>query len=120
VLLELENVQHSSADTLGVLARSVGPEHFLPLAQETVQLGLSLLSKTDDPELRKSCYGLFAALSTVLKGDMRNILPTIVEIMLDALKSVEGIVVSKVTAVSCYIMHAGNVHFLLNHFKPYH
>ncbi|XP_069698314.1 importin-4-like [Periplaneta americana] len=85
-------LQTQAVDTLGVLARSVGPEHFAPLAQETVQLGLELLSKTDDPDLRKSCYGLFAALSTVLKGDMRNILPTIVEIMLDALKSVEGIV----------------------------
>ncbi|PNF42980.1 hypothetical protein B7P43_G09585 [Cryptotermes secundus] len=84
-------LQIQAVDTLGVLARSVGPEHFLPLAQGTAQLGLNLLSKTDDPEQRKSCYGLFAALSTVLKDDMRNILPTIVEMMLDALTSTAGI-----------------------------
>ena len=27
-------------DTLGVLARTVGPEHFMPLAQECLQLGM--------------------------------------------------------------------------------
>lgn len=81
-----------AVDTLGVLARNVGPEHFSPLAQETVQLGLELLGNTDDPDLRKSCYGLFAALSTVLKGEMKSILPTLVEVMLNALKSIEGVV----------------------------
>ena len=81
----------------------MGSEHFLPLAQGTVELGLNLLSKTDDPELRKSCYGLFAALSTVLKGDMRNILPTLVETMLDALQSGEGIVVSISVKHSVYL-----------------
>lgn len=85
-------IQTQAVDTLGVLARSVGSEHFLPLAQGTVELGLNLLNKTDDPELRKSCYGLFAALSTVLKDDMRNILHTVVETMLEALQSEEGIV----------------------------
>ena len=83
-------------DTLGLLARSLGSEHFSPLAQETVQLGLGLLTKTDDPELRKSCYRLFSSLSTVLKGEMKSILPALVEMMLNSLKSVEGVVVSKI------------------------
>lgn len=78
----------------------MGPEHFLPIAQDTAELGLNLLNKTDDPEQRKTCYGLFAALSTVLNDDMRNILPTIVEVMLDALKSMAGVLVSNGCAVS--------------------
>jgi hypothetical protein len=79
-----------AVDTLSVRARSVGPEHFLPLAQGTVQLGLNLLSKTDGPALRKSCYGLFAALSTVLKDDMGR-LPTVVEMMLYSIESMARI-----------------------------
>lgn len=81
----------------------MGSEHFLPLTQGTVELGLNLLNKTDDPELRKSCYGLFAALSTVLKDDMRNILRTVVETMLEALQSEEGIVVSNSSITFCII-----------------
>lgn len=90
----------------------MGSEHFLPLAQGTVELGLNLLSKTDDPELRKSCYGLFAALSTVLKDDMRNILPTLVETMLEALQSEEGIVVRSSNITFCII---GCWSFTFNH-----
>lgn len=90
----------------------MGSEHFLPLAQGTVELGLNLLSKTDDPELRKSCYGLFAALSTVLKDDMRNILPTLVEPMLEALQSEEGIVVSSSKFTFCIIACSS---FTFNH-----
>ena len=90
----------------------MGSEHFLPLAQGTVELGLNLLGKTDDPELRKSCYGLFAALSTVLKDDMRNILPTLVEPMLEALQSEEGIVVSSSNITFCIIAYSS---FTFNH-----
>jgi len=90
----------------------VGSEHFLPLAQGTIELGLNLMSKTDDPELRKSCYGLFAALSTVLKDDMRNILPTLVETMLEALQSEEGIVVSSSNITFCIIACSS---FTFNH-----
>jgi hypothetical protein len=41
------------ADTLGVLARNIGPETFMPLADECVQLGLGLLENADDPDLRR-------------------------------------------------------------------
>jgi hypothetical protein len=67
--------------------------------------------KTDDPELRKSCYGLFAALSTVLKDDMRNVLPTVVEMMLDALRSLAGILVSN----GCAVSHFVNISVLHSH-----
>ncbi|XP_067002902.2 importin-4 [Anabrus simplex] len=85
-------LQIQAVDTLGVLARTIGPENFRPLAHESIQLGLKLMDKVDDPDLRKSIYGLFAAISSVLKEEMATVLPTIVELMLDSLKSVEGIV----------------------------
>nr|CAD7590948.1 unnamed protein product [Timema genevievae] len=74
------------------VARTVGSETFLPLAKESIQLGLKLVSGTDDPDLRKSVYGLFGSISTVLKEDMSSVLPTIVELMLGSLRSSDGIV----------------------------
>ena len=41
------------SDTLGVLARNIGKETFMPLATECVQLGLGLLENADDPDLRR-------------------------------------------------------------------
>jgi hypothetical protein len=79
----------------------MGQVKFLLLAQKTLQMGLNLVSKINDPELEKNCYRLFAALSTVLKDDMRNILPTIVEMMLDGVKRVGRILVS----IDCAMCH---------------
>jgi mannose/fructose/N-acetylgalactosamine-specific phosphotransferase system component IIC len=79
----------------------MGQEKFLPLAQETLHLWLNILSKINDPKLQETCYRLFATLSAVLKDDMRHILPTIVEMMLDALKRVGRILVS----IGCAICH---------------
>nr|CAD7577331.1 unnamed protein product [Timema californicum] len=85
-------LQVQAVDTLGVLARTVGSETFLPLAKESIQLGLKLVSGTDDPDLRKSVYGLFGSISTVLKEDMSSVLPTIIDLMLGSLRSSDGIV----------------------------
>lgn len=79
------------SDTLGVIARTVGEETFRPLAQESLQLGMALLKKVDDPDLRKSVYGLLASVSTIVKGDISVILSEAVEIMLNSIKSQEGI-----------------------------
>ncbi|KAJ1525478.1 hypothetical protein ONE63_010288 [Megalurothrips usitatus] len=84
-------LQIQAVDTLGVLSRTVGEETFKPLAQETLGLGLELLKKVDDPDLRKSVYGLLASISTVIKGEIGVILPQVVEIMLNSIKSQEGI-----------------------------
>ncbi|XP_075230407.1 importin-4-like [Lycorma delicatula] len=85
-------LQVQAVDTLGVLARTIGEENFLPLARESIELGLNLMSKTDDPDLRKSCYGLFASVSSVMKENMAEVLPQILEPMITAVKSGDGIV----------------------------
>ena len=41
------------SDTLAVLSRSISKEHFMPLAPECAQLGLTLLSKASDPDLKR-------------------------------------------------------------------
>lgn len=53
------------------------------------------MAKTDDPDLRKSCYGLFASVSSVMKESMADVLSQILEPMISAVKSGDGIVVSK-------------------------
>lgn len=75
------------------MARTLGAEHFAPLAQETMQLGLRL-ADTEDPDLKKATYGLFAALSTVMKEEISPFLPKIIELMIGSLKSSEGVTVN--------------------------
>lgn len=91
---ELACLQAQAVDTLGVIARTIGPDNFKPLAQESLQLALNLVTNTDDPDIRKSAYGLFASLATVMKGDIAGVLPQIIEQMIESIRSADGIVVS--------------------------
>ncbi|XP_038069954.1 importin-4-like isoform X2 [Patiria miniata] len=85
-------LQIQAIDTLGVLARTLGRENFLPLAEECLQLGLKLIEEVNDPDLRRCTYGLFASLSHVLGVEMSPYLETITKLMVDSLLSTEGIV----------------------------
>lgn len=89
---DLACLQAQAVDTLGVIARTIGPENFKPLAQESLQLALNLVTNTDDPDIRKSAYGLFSSLATVMKGDIAGVLPQIIEQMIESIKSADGIV----------------------------
>ncbi|KAK9506414.1 hypothetical protein O3M35_008363 [Rhynocoris fuscipes] len=81
-------LQVEALDALAMLSRSIGPQNFEALAVDTVKLGLDLLVSTDDPDIRKSSYGLFSSVSTVLKQNMSPMLATIVPFMLKALGDV--------------------------------
>lgn len=83
------------SDTLGVLARTIGIKTFTPLAGISLNYGLNLLKETQDPDLRKSIYGLFASISTIMKKDMASALPEIIENMILSIQSSEGIVVCR-------------------------
>ncbi|XP_054274502.1 importin-4-like [Macrosteles quadrilineatus] len=85
-------LQVQSVDTLGTLARSIGSENFLPMAKESMELGIQLISKTDDPDLRKSVYGLFASVACVLRQDMNVYLPTVMDAIVKSVKSDSGMV----------------------------
>jgi len=81
-----------SMDTLSSLARAVGPTNFMPsLAEECCKLGIELMQKHDDPDVRKAAFGLFGAVAFVAKGNMANMLPGLVEQMLLAACSKDGI-----------------------------
>lgn len=81
-------------DTLAALARTIGKENFLPLAADFMNLGLTMLENGDDPDLRRSCYNLFASIASVVTVEMASVLPQIVKALLDSVKSTEGIVSS--------------------------
>lgn len=83
-------------DTLGCLARTIGASNFLPMAPECVELGLHLISAVDDPDLRRSTYGMFASVSSVLKADMTKYLEPILDHMFTSLQSTEGVVTQPV------------------------
>ncbi|XP_055322338.1 importin-4-like isoform X2 [Sitodiplosis mosellana] len=81
-------------DTLATLARTIGKENFMPLANDTMNFALTLLSEAnnEEPELKTSLYNLLSALSEVVNAEMAPFLPKIVETMLDSVKSSEGLV----------------------------
>lgn len=81
-------------DTLGQLARCMGVENFSVYAPDCVALGLGLMERKDDPDVRKTCYLLFASLASVMKGDMAPHLPKVMKNMMMSLRSTDGVVVS--------------------------
>jgi hypothetical protein len=89
---ELLLLQTQALDTLGVVAGTVGKEVFLPLAEECIQLGLRLIDQIKDPDLRRCSYGLLASISTVSGDVIAPYLPVIVRLILNSLRSKEGVV----------------------------
>ncbi|KAJ6653043.1 hypothetical protein lerEdw1_010129 [Lerista edwardsae] len=88
---DLRAVQIQSVETLGVLARVMSRDVFLPLAEKCCQLGLDLCDQVDDPDLRRCTYSLFGSLCVVLEDSISPYLPRITTLMLYSLKSTEGI-----------------------------
>lgn len=78
-----------------MIARTIGDKNFAPLTTRSLNFGMKLLKETQDPDLKKSIYGLFASISTVMKKEMASALPEIVEHMILSIQSSEGIVVCK-------------------------
>ncbi|XP_076649136.1 importin-4 [Halictus rubicundus] len=78
--------------TLAVLANSIGETNFAPLAGRCLNFGISHLKETQDPDLRKSTYSLFGAISSIMKKEMASALPEIVEKIILSMQSSEGIV----------------------------
>ncbi|XP_017888011.1 importin-4-like [Ceratina calcarata] len=85
-------LQVQAVDTLGVLAGSIGETNFAPLADRSLEFGIKLLKETEDPDLKRSIYGLFASISTIMKSKMADALPEIIEYLLTSVQSSEGIV----------------------------
>jgi importin-4 len=79
-------------DTLAALARTIGKENFLPLAIDTMNLGLTLLEDKDDPDLKRSCYNLFASMASILNEQIGSAMDKIVSSMIDSVKSTDSIV----------------------------
>lgn len=82
----------SAIDTLAALARTIGKENFLPLAIDTMNLGLALIDDKSDPDLKRSCYNLFASMALVLNEQIGSALDKIVSSMIDSVKSTDSIV----------------------------
>lgn len=91
---DIVELRPTAIDTLATLARTIGKENFMPLANDTMNFALSLLADAtnEEPELKTSLYNLLSALSEVVNAEMGPFLPKIVESMLDSVKSSEGLV----------------------------
>ncbi|XP_044765904.1 importin-4-like [Coccinella septempunctata] len=78
-------------DCLAVVAEGVGEEHFRPLAQDSLQMGLKLID-THDPDVRRAVFALFGSLSCIMKEEIVGALPKIIEEMVISLQNSDGIV----------------------------
>ncbi|KAI6653808.1 Importin-4-like [Oopsacas minuta] len=83
-------IHAQTIDTLAVLARTVGKEHFIQLSEECLELGLRLLKDINDPDLRRSIFGLFAAVSVVIGESIAPKLQEIVTHMITSLSSADA------------------------------
>lgn len=81
----------AAIDTLAALARTIGKENFLPLAPNTMNWGISLIGDTKDPDLKRSCYNLFASMALVLGEQIGPALEKIVTAMIESVKSTDSI-----------------------------
>lgn len=81
------------------MAQFIGAENFKPLAAETLQFGLKILSESLDPDVKKSVYSLFAALAIVMKEEISPVLGKIVDYMIGSIQSSEGIAVSIISLI---------------------
>ena len=88
-------LQLQSLETLSQLTRSLGEKHMQKYASDITGLALALLKKgqkREEPELRKTCYRLFAALAFVMHERLAEQLPVVIDSMVSSLKSTEGVV----------------------------
>ncbi|KOX69401.1 Importin-4 [Melipona quadrifasciata] len=85
-------LQVQAVDTLGIIARTIGDTNFAPLAGKSLNFGMKLLRETEDPDLKKSIYGLIASVSTIMKKEIADDLSEITEYMITSIQSSEGII----------------------------
>ncbi|GJQ87137.1 hypothetical protein Trydic_g23982 [Trypoxylus dichotomus] len=89
---DIHELQSYALECLATIADTVDPETFQSLAGQTLEIALKILDETRDPDVRKSLYSLFSALAGVMKDKITPALPTIVEAMIGAIQSSEGII----------------------------
>ncbi|EDV40456.1 uncharacterized protein Dana_GF23922, isoform A [Drosophila ananassae] len=92
---ELEQVRIQAMDTLAAIARVVGKQNFLPLANDSMGFCLSILENgADDPDLRRAVYNLMGALSIVANEDMATVYPKIMDRIVESVISSEDVLPS--------------------------
>lgn len=89
---------------MATIADNIEPEKFKPIALQTLEIALRILNKTDDPDVKKSIFALFAALAGVMKEDISPVLPNIIENMITSVQSTDGIVVIFLIVRSAFLV----------------
>ena len=82
----------TSMSTLAVLIRCVGEQAFKhEFADQCIKIAVQLVTTNDDPDIRKCAYNLFGAIATIMKEEMKPVLPDLVAMMMKSIQSTEGI-----------------------------
>ncbi|XP_043285830.1 importin-4-like isoform X2 [Venturia canescens] len=78
--------------SLAALVRHVESASLRAANPRFLEIGLELVQSTNDPEVRKTVYGLLASISRVLKKNMAPALPRIVDSVIEGLSRAEDAV----------------------------
>uniref|UniRef100_A0A1I8NQF8 Importin N-terminal domain-containing protein n=1 Tax=Stomoxys calcitrans TaxID=35570 RepID=A0A1I8NQF8_STOCA len=89
---DILSLRPQAIDTLAAIARTIGKQNFLPLANDTMNFSLSLLDEADDPDVRRALYNLIASLAEVVNEEMAPIYPKIMNRLYDSIVSTEEVV----------------------------
>lgn len=90
---DIETLRPHAIDTLAAFARQIGKDNFMHIANDSMSIGFTLLQGVNEPETRRACYNLFASISATVNEMMAQApLDKIVAMMIESVKSTEGIV----------------------------
>jgi hypothetical protein len=88
----LSNVHTQALDALGVLVRTLGKTH-MQLSEDCLKLGMTLIEqKISDPDIRRTAFGLFSAVASIVGENMNPFLEKIIKSMLVSVESTEGLI----------------------------
>lgn len=89
---DLNNVHTQALDALGVLVRTLGKTH-MQLSEDCLKLGMSLIeNEISDPDIRRTAFGLFSAVASIVGENMSPFLEKIIKSMLTSVESTEGLI----------------------------
>uniref|UniRef100_A0A336K9P8 CSON005828 protein n=1 Tax=Culicoides sonorensis TaxID=179676 RepID=A0A336K9P8_CULSO len=90
---DIETLRPHAVDTLAAFARQIGKENFMCIANDSLNIGCTLLQGVDEPDTRRACYNLFASIAASVNEMMAQApLDKIVEMMIESVKSTEGLI----------------------------
>lgn len=84
--LKVSELKAQALDTIGHLSKAVGKDRFAPYIEYYTQQSLEIVQmETDQYSMREAAFGYLCAISKVMRDDMKDIIPIVVNAALQTL-----------------------------------